>query len=69
MVVLYIHYDLVLNNNIWQNKKISFEYYYVMFCSLSAKKKNEDNNNKKKLDKKRNENKFVFIKIMFDNNL
>jgi predicted ferric reductase len=40
-VVLYIHYYLVLNNNIWQNKIISFE--YILLCdvlfSLSAEKK------------------------------
>ena len=51
MVVLYIHYDLVLNNNIWKNKIISFE--YILLCDvlffLSAKKMKI----KKKQDRKR----------------
>jgi hypothetical protein len=67
-VVLYIHYDLVLNNNIWQNKIISFE--YILLCdvlfSLSAKKKMKII---KKTRQKKNENKIVFSKIMFVNNL
>jgi hypothetical protein len=67
MVVLYIHYDLVLNNNIWKNKIISFE--YILLCdvlfSLSAKKMKI----KKKQDRKRKRKKIVLSKIMFDNNL
>ena len=67
-MVLYIHYDLVLNNNIWQNKIISFE--YILLCdvlfSLSAKKKMKII---KKTRQKKNENKIVFSKIMFVNNL
>ena len=68
-MVLYIHYYLVLNNNIWQNKIISFE--YILLCdvlfSLSAKK-NKIEDNKKKQDRKKMKIKLC-SKIMFVNNL
>ena len=64
-MLLYIHYDLVLNNNIWQNKVISFE--YILLCdvlfSLSAKKINKNEDNKKTKTEKEMKIKLCLVKL------